>query len=275
MFSTAHLIWIGISAVLIVGGLLACRILRPSLEKVLRSCFVMGVASEVVKIFSVSRVLPMVTPAISGGELTYTVSGQYTPYLEMADLPLEMCSLMIAFLALSLFLKNTRQRSILFSLMYITGLIGGLMGIFLAYITADFHTVGEYFASPRVWQYFLYHAMVVFLGIYLGLREDSDVSLRRFKSTVGLILLLDLPTFFLNSVFSQAAYVEGKPVGVLYRTNFFSSYVNPLGLVLTEKWQWIAYLCVRLALAMALITLMLSLAPLLRRALWKKKTAAK
>lgn len=41
-----------------------------------------------------------------------------------------------------------------------------------------------------------------------------------------------------------------------HRINFFSSYVNPLGLVLTEKWQWIVYLVVRLALAITLILLL-------------------
>ena len=39
------------------------------------------------------------------------------------------------------------------------------------------------------------------------------------------------------------------------RINYFSSYVNPLGLVLTEKWQWIAYLAVRAVLALTLVIL--------------------
>ena len=66
--------------------------------------------------------------------------------------------------------------------------------------------------------------------------------------------------FYLNSVFSQPVYTAGKPVGVVYRTNFFSSYVNPLGLVLTQRWQWLVYLAVRLGLAAALIAFLLLLA---------------
>ena len=84
--------------------------------------------------------------------------------------------------------------------------------------------------------------MVVTLGLYMGFGPESDVSLDSFKGTMGLLLALDVPTFYLNSVFSQPVYAAGKPVGVVYRTNFFSSYVNPLGLVLTRRWQWLAYL---------------------------------
>lgn len=46
-------------------------------------------------------------------------------------------------------------------------------------------------------------------------------------------------------------------LGIVYRTNFFSSYVNPLGLVLTERWHWLAYLAIRLGIASALIALLL------------------
>lgn len=107
--------------------------------------------------------------------------------------------------------------------------------------------------------------MVVVLGLYMGLGPDSDVSLRGFKSTMGLLLMMDVPTFYLNSIFSQPVYEAGKPTGILYRTNFFSSYVNPLGLALTEKWQWLLYLAIRLGLASALIALLLWIATIVRR----------
>jgi len=74
-----------------------------------------------------------------------------------------------------------------------------------------------------------------------------------------------VPTFYLNSVFSQPVYAAGKPVGVVYRTNFFSSYVNPLCLVLTRRWQWLTYLAIRLGLAAALIAFLLLLATLARK----------
>lgn len=261
MYSTGHLIWIAVSAVLIIGGFLAIKIRKPTLEQVLKACLVVGVVSEVTKVFSVTDILPVVTPEIvttgSGAELIYTPIGQYTPYLKMEHLPLELCSLMIVFLIAALLMKNGIWRSRLLTMMYITGTIGGLMGIFLSYIASEYTSAATFLTAPRAWQYFLYHSMVVTLGLYLGFEYNGGVSLRFWKSTMAGILLLDLPSFYLNSVFSQPAYADGAPVGILYRTNFFSSYVNPLGLVLTEKWQWLAYLGIRFVLATALITLML------------------
>ena len=261
MYSTGHLIWIGISAILIVGGLLTIRIRKPTLEQVLKACLIVGVVSEVTKVFSVTSILPVVTPEIvtteAGSALTYVPIGKYSPYMKMEHLPLELCSLMIVFLIAALLLKNGIWRSRLLALMYITGTIGGLMGILLSYIATEYTSTAAFLLAPRAWQYFLYHSMVVTLGLYLGFEYNGGVSLKFWKSTMIGLLLLDMPTFYLNSILAQAAYLNGEPVGILYRTNFFSSYVNPLGLVLTEKWQWLAYLGIRLALATALITLML------------------
>ncbi len=67
---------------------------------------------------------------------------------------------------------------------------------------------------------------------------------------------MDLPTFYLNSVFSSEVYLHDEVVGVTHRINFFSSYVNPLGLILTEKWQWIVYLTLRAACAAAAVVLL-------------------
>ena len=261
MFSTGHLIWIALSAAAIIGGCIACRRRNPTLEQVLKACLAVGAVSELVKVFCVTGILPQVTPQIvmdaAGPALQYVPTGQYTPYMKMEHLPLEMCSLMIPFLAAALLIKNNVWRSRLLALMYISGIIGGTLGLLLCAIAGEYGSPAAFFAAPRVWQFFLYHAMVVFLGIYLGFMRESGFSLRDWKSTVLMLLALDLPTFYLNSIFSQAVYVEGVPVGVAYSTNFFSSYVNPLGLVLTEKWQWLLYLAIRAVLAGALIALML------------------
>ena len=246
---------------LIVCGTLACLRRKPSEDRFLKLCLVMGLISEAVKLFSVMRILPMVEIGVNGGALEYAYAGQYTPYLEMVDLPLELCSLQIVFIAAMLLIKDTVWRSRLRALMYVTGIIGGMLGIVLAEVTVDYSAVAEYFSSARIYQFFLYHSMVVTLGLYMGFGPHSDVSIRSFKPAMGLLVALDVPTFYLNSVFSQPVYVAGKPEGIVYRTNFFSSYVNPLGLVLTQRWQWLVYLAIRLALAAALTALLLLLPP--------------
>lgn len=64
MYSTGHLLWIGISLLLIVGGYAACCYIRPTIEKLLKACLCVGIISETIKIFSVTSIFPVVEPKI-------------------------------------------------------------------------------------------------------------------------------------------------------------------------------------------------------------------
>ncbi len=271
MFSVGHLLWITISLFLIVFGLIFCRIRSPRWEDLVKCCFWLGLLSELVKIFSVTEILPIVEPVLSGASVSYKVSGTYSPYLENADLPFELCSLQIPFYALVIWCRDPKWKRRFTSLIFVTGIIGGTLGILLAYIAPEHPTVRDFFTSPRAWQYFLYHAMVVTAGINAGFRRDSTVSLRDLKGVLAALASLDIITLYLNSIFSEPVYVSAKPVGLLYRANFFSSYVNPIGLVLTEKWQWIVYLIVRLLIAVITILLLF----LIQNIFQKMKTLGK
>ena len=259
MFSTGHIIWIVISMVSIITAFLFCLKRKPETDRILKICLVISLCSELVKIFSVSRILPMVTPVVRGQAINYAASGQYSPYLEIAHLPLELCSLQMAFIAIALMAKTEKWRRVGLSLINVTGTLGGIMGILFAYVTADYHSVSEYFLSPRVWQFFIYHIMVVTLGLYVGFSGIFEYTLEDLKNVIYALVSMDFLTFYVNSVFSQPVYVDGKPVGLLYRANFFSSYVNPLGIVLNEKWEWIFYLLIRIIIALILICLLISI----------------
>ena len=260
MFSLGHLIWIGISVILIAGGLWACLRNRPPLRKLMTVCMALGVVSEIVKVFSVAQIVPMVEPVIAEQNgalaLQWFPTGEYTPVLASEHLPLELCSLYLLFMLLALALKDGLWKKGLYAVMFASGTLGGLMGIFLASITSYFDTAASYFASARVWQYFIYHSMIVMLSLYLGFCRESGLAFPDWKKAVLGLLLLDLPTFYLNSVFSSQVYMHDTLVGVTHRINFFSSYVNPLGIVLTEKWQWIVYLVIRASLAVGLVLLL-------------------
>ena len=261
MFSTGHLMWIAISIVLIICVVVFCLKKKPDMELMLKVCFAIGLCSETVKIFSVARILPMVAPVIEKTAETqtinYTPTGQFSPYLELAHLPLELCSLQMMFILAVLLSKKDIWKRRYLVLINVTGTLGGIMGILFAYVTADYHTVSEYFLSPRVWQFFLYHIMVVVLGLYIGFSGIIKYSWRDIRSLFCALLSMDFLTFYLNSILSQPVYVDEKPAGLVYRANFFSSYVNPLGIVLTEKWQWILYLLIRTILVLVLTCLLI------------------
>lgn len=63
----------------------------------MRVCLALGVFSEIIKFFSVTQIIPMVDPeiAVQSGtpSLQWVPTGEYTPYLAIVHLPLELCSL--------------------------------------------------------------------------------------------------------------------------------------------------------------------------------------
>ena len=260
MFSTGHLIWIFISAAIIIAGLFLCFRFRPALKKLLTVCTALGALSEVIKLFSVSVIVPVVDPVITerGGSaaIDWQPSGDYTPYLPLEHLPLELCSLFLFFMLIALLLKSASAKKFLYAVMFASGTIGGIMGIVLSSIAADHGSVSAFFSSARAWQFFLFHSMVVIVAVYIGFGKESKLKFADWKKAVLGLLVLDLPTFYLNSLLSSEVYVHNRVIGVTHRINFFSSYVNPLGLILTEKWQWIVYLVIRLLLAAGLIILL-------------------
>lgn len=260
MFSQGHLIWIAISAVLIAGGLTVCLRRRPPIRRVMCVCLALGVISEIIKVFSVTQIVPMVDPviAVQSGtpSLQWVPTGEYTPYLAMEHLPLELCSLYLVFMLLALIGGGGPWKRRLYAVMFASGTLGGAMGIVLSSIAGDFHSTAAFFTSVRAWQFFLFHAMIVTNSLYLGLSEESGLTFSDWKPAILGLVLLDIPTFYLNSILSSEVFLHNELVGVTHRINFFSSYVNPLGLVLTEKWQWILYLIIRAAAAVGLIVLL-------------------
>ncbi|MBR4575473.1 MAG: YwaF family protein [Lachnospiraceae bacterium] len=253
MFSEGHLIWIGLSILMIIIGLAACRIRRPSLRSLMKSALYIGIASEVIKVFSVAQIVPVADTVIreEGGRITvdYVVSAGYTPYIAMEHMPLELCSLYLVFMLLCIALRDGGWKRGLYAVMYASGTIGGLMGIFFASISNDFSTVAQYFASARVWQYFIYHSMIVVVSLYLGSSDEAALRFADHKKAVIGLVLLDIPTFYLNSVLSSEIYVNDKLVGVSHRINYFSSYVSPFGMNSPDKRAWLIYLVIRAVLA--------------------------
>lgn len=266
MFSTGHLIWIAVSIILIVFGVICCIKLKPSLHRLISLCLLLGLISEAVKVLSVIEIVPVMDLAVKDGVLVYVPTGEYTPYLEAEHLPFELCSLQLFFMFLSLIIKDEAMKHRFYSLMYGTSIIGGLMAVFLSSIAPEFSDARSFLLAPRAWQFFLYHAMIIVEGIYIGFCEEADLHFRDLKWMVALTLSLDCLSFYLNSMMSVPYYSGKQLMGVAYAINYFSSYNNPLGIVFHEKWQWLLYLLVRIGLALLLIPIVYS--PLLLK---KKK----
>jgi hypothetical protein len=60
---------------------------------------------------------------------------------------------------------------------------------------------------------------------------------------------------YMNSILASPMYEDGKLVSVDFWTNFFFTYQNPLGIQITQLWQWYLYLLILMALTALLLYL--------------------
>ena len=182
-------------------------------------------------------------------------TGAFTPYLEAEHFPFELCSYQIVFIFLALELKNPKWRKRLYAVMYTTCIAGAGMGILFSSAAIGLTGIRDFVFSLQVWRAFLYHSMLVILGLYIGWCEECDVHFKDVKYSLISIILLDFITFHINSMMATPYYSGDTLVGVGNAINYFSSYNNPLGIVMADKTQWYVYLTIRFVLAVILITL--------------------
>lgn len=255
MFGTGHIIFIIISIIMILCGTAVCFTKKPPVKKLLKICFCLAAAMELIKMFLLLELVPVVEPVISGGTFVYRETGRYSPYLIAEHLPFELCSLQIAFIFLALVIKNETWQKRLYSVIYGTALIGGIMAVLLSSLAPKFDSTPDFLTSPRAWEFFIYHSMIIVIAIYIGFSKECDIHFADCKWMIAAVVILDCVSLYLNSMLSVPAYQNGRLMGLEYAVNFFSSYNNPLGITVTEKWQYLIYLVIRIIMAAFMMVL--------------------
>ncbi len=255
MFSIGHIFFILISAVLIAGGLIICCRKQPSMHRLLIACLVVALVSEAVKVLGNMVIVPVVEPVIENGSLVYRETGNFTPYLEAEHYPFELCSYQIFFIIIALVLKNPKWQKRLYALMYTSCIVGAGMAVVLSSAAPGLSSIKDFASSVQVWRTFIYHSMLIVLGVYIGRSEEGGIRFRDVRSTVIIIAILDFATLYVNSMMATPYYSGDNLVGIGNVVNYFSSYNNPLGIPMAGKTQWFIYLGIRLVLALTLITL--------------------
>lgn len=107
--------------------------------------------------------------------------------------------------------------------------------------------------ASLAYQYFLYHTMLVVLGVYIPLSGQTPIRARHYFSTLALLDGLAFASLYFNAMFAVPTYENGELVRVEYVTNFMFTYQPPLSIALTELWQWYVYVAVIAVLAVVLI----------------------
>lgn len=240
MFTWRHLMWLVICTGLIYAAVYVYRKKRPGLNSVLTVALIIAVISESVKMAGVIELVPS-----QNGELLL-------PYLPLNHLPLHLCSIQTILIAVARFMKNEKRRETLLAFMTPTCILGGIMALLMPSIFTTTISVEEAFTSAVSYQFFIFHAMIIALGMIIVCSNRIDWSMKHFRDTTLIVYLLGLVSIYLNSIFASPTYEDGKLVRVDFWTNFFFTYQNPLGIQITQLWQWYLYLLI-LAMVAALL----------------------
>lgn len=239
MFSIQHFIWMAICTITIVIICLILKKHRPPLKNVLIGSFIVAALSQ---LFIVITEIELV-PSADGETLRL--------FLPHSSLPLHMCSIQIFLIGAAIFLKRQPFRENLLAFIYATGIGGAFMAIVVSTI---FNSVSpeKSFAYPRAYEYFIYHCMLIILGVYIFISGEVKFKPKHILTTFIGLFALAWASIYYNSILSVPTYENGKLISVDYNTNFFFTYEPPIDIALTERWHWYVYLLILLALVLIL-----------------------
>ena len=240
MFSWQHFVWLGICAVLIVIALSLYSKKKPAFNTVLNYCVIICFLSEFTKVFNVIEMVPS-----QDGSMIF-------PYIPMNHLPLHLCSMQILFILYVRFSDNSRMRKNLLTFMYPSCLLGALSALAMPSIFTTSITVDQAFTSPMAYQFFVYHTMLVVLGIVIARSGEIAWEWKHYIQCMVIALVLGFLSLYVNSIFASPTYLNGQLQHVDFWPNFFFTYNNPLGIKVTTIQQWRIYLVI-LALVMAVL----------------------
>ncbi|MBQ3599514.1 MAG: YwaF family protein [Clostridia bacterium] len=243
MYTLPHFVWLAVCAVFITVATVLLRKYNPPFKKVMSWACVAAVIAELVKTFSVMKLVPS-----ADGSHSYV-------FLETNNLPLHLCSIQIIFIFYSRFAKDGKAKEILHAFMYPTCTIGAFIAILLPSIFTGGTTFAEAFLSGHPYEYFLYHSVLVILGLHIYYAHKDILRPKHYFTSLGALGVLAFVSLYLNSMFANPVYENGKLISVERTTNFFFTYEFVIDFKFTEIWHWYIYLASIFALACLLVAL--------------------
>lgn len=243
MFSIYHFTWLIISILLII--FIEHYLLKHQipLDKVLKICCVVCIFSEFIKTFSVMEMIPSADGT------------KFYPYIDHRHIPLHLCSLQIITIFWITFTKNSKIKETLLAFLYPTSIFGAFLALLLPTIFAESILPSQAFTHPLAYQFFLYHSMLIILGLFILLSHQVDLKPKHYLSTIGILALLAFLSIYLNSIFADANYVNGILVSVENTTNFFFTYDFAFDIGINTIGKWYLYISVITLLAIIVIAI--------------------
>lgn len=235
MFTINHVIWLVISFAVMIAAIVLLNKYKPDLQKVLTAACVGAVLSEVTRAFSLMHLVPSADGTMA------------TPFLELHNLPFHLCSVQVLLIFYTRFAKDGKLRTAILAFMYPTCAAGAFIALFVPIIFTDDIHVSQAFTHPIAYQYFLYHAMLVILGVYIAISKQVQIERKHCLTTIGILSFMAYVSIYLNSWMAMVTYKNGEVVSVDYTPNFFFTYKPPVPFEFTAIWQWYVYFLILVA----------------------------
>lgn len=219
MFSVNHFIWIAICIVLVVAlSVVSVKFKFSFKTATIIICCVIG-ASEIAKI------MYSMQPASGGGMV-----------ISAGALPFHLCSTLIFAFAYLMFGKNENTKEIVKSFVVPAGMLGGVLAILIP-------TSGTGFAAIQTYQCFIYHAAILWYGIYLIATKQVDLGLKAYLRNLIILAVLAVFMIWINGALQ------------IYETNFFFLVKPPVdGLpIINLNNGWYAYFFILVTIAVVLV----------------------
>jgi hypothetical integral membrane protein (TIGR02206 family) len=152
-------------------------------------------------------------------EVSYHLWRVLTGQWEVADLPIQVCSLS-TFIALYLFFKNNKK---VFNLLYFIGIIPPILSM----VTPD---IVYQFPHFRFLKYFIHHSAIPITVLYFILFEGYRVPRKAVLTSFLTLNIIAVPVFFLNKILDTNFFFLANPSETKTLLWFFGSgvkyYVN-------------------------------------------------
>lgn len=222
MFTSEHLIWIGICAAFII-----CMTLFSVKGKwALKTA---GLVMTAICIFSeVSKIM-------SDMEESTVTEGMV---LDPRSLPFHLCSLLLFAVLFITFVKDGTLKQTLMSFMAFAGTIGSFCAIMIPTNGTDFFDIGAY-------QCFVYHAGLLWFSIYLIATGKAKPGIKAYGRNSLMLLSLVVAMLYVNSALS------------IYGTNFLYLVRPPMENlpILNLDNGWYVYFLTLLGIGISVLTL--------------------
>lgn len=223
IFGAKHLILVGVCIVAIVGLFLLAR--KQRFSTVSKTLFYIGIVSETIKI------------------LYYIVRNEakYGGILPKSDLPFQLCSIQIIFIAIINFSKSDKLKRFLLAFMAPSCLFGGAAAILIATNSA---LNGMWIISL---QYFAYHAAIIVYSLCIYTSKEIKLNIGDYFNCLKFLGVLAFFAIYINSMMYDGVsefnfmYVVSPPQEGLPFLN--------------ENDGWLAYICRYALLVIVCVTL--------------------